>query len=323
MANTILIDGNSIGYAAHSARELTANGRQVQAIFFSLKMIKSMIDRMGSNYDRLIVLWDTKAKWRFDIHPEYKGKRDNDPVKKASRQAYKEQVPEIRKALSLLGVEQVFAKNEEADDLAGAMVLNRKPGDKILLVSGDKDWVQLVCEDVDWYDPREDGNLITAATFQEKTSFANPVLFSQAKAILGDSSDNISGVDGIGEKCLALLIGTFGSIPKFIQAAQEHKAKTGREFEKEDLPGDFSRFRKKLNAFAFGDGLEVFKRNMQLMNLLSKRHRGTEILSKTVSLKTSFDKAGFEEFCHERAFMSIAKHVAQWELTFNPFVSAK
>lgn len=321
MGNMILVDGNSIGYAAHSARELKQNGRQVQAIFFSLKMIKSAIAKFGDQFDELVVLWDTRAVWRYDIYPEYKGKRDDDPAKRESRKAYKEQTPLIRKGLSLLGVEQRIAKNEEADDLAAAIVHNKQPGQKILLVSGDKDWLQLIGPEVTWYDPREDGRLVTIGDFAEKTGYASPVLFSQAKAILGDTSDNIKGVDGVGEKCLTLLLKHYGSIPKFIQSANAHQDTARRGFEKGDLPDDLNRWRGKLNDFAFGDGLNVFKRNMQLMNLLSKRHRSTEILEKIVTMPGAFDEKGFVDFCHEFAFLSIANNIRDWRASFAKFAT--
>lgn len=321
MTNTIIIDGNSIGYAAHNARVLNHNGRQVQAIFFSLKMIKRVIDTFGSQYDRLIVVWDTHAAWRYAIYPEYKGKRDNNPEKRASRQAYKEQVPLIRKALSLLGVEQAVSKGEEADDLGAAMVHNRKPGEKILLVSGDVDWAQLVAPGVVWYDPREDGKTISIQTFEEMTGFANPVLFSQAKAVLGDTSDNVKGVDGVGDKCLGLLFKYYGSVPKFIEGANVHARLCQPEFLKGELPEDLGRFRKKLNEFAFGEGLEVFKRNMKLMNLLSKRHRSTEILDKMVVVNTPYQEEAFEDFCLENAFMSIVNRIGDWRGSFEKYAA--
>lgn len=323
MGNKILVDGNSIGYAAHNARELKQNGRPVQAIFFTLKMIKAVVELYGNHCDELIVLWDTPAKWRYAIHPEYKGKRDDDPVKRASRKAYKEQVPLIRKALSLLGVKQMIARDEEADDLAAALVHNREPGEVIVLVSGDMDWAQLVTDGVIWYDPREEGKTITYLDFEAKTGFATPVLFSQAKAVLGDSSDNIKGIDGIGEKCLPLLFKYYRSIPGFFEGANIHAKLCQPSFEKGELPEELSRWRTKLNEFAFGNGLQVFKRNMQLMNLLSKRHRSTEILDKTVSVVTPYDEEAFTDFCAEFAFMSITRKIPEWRAAFEKFAAAE
>ena len=319
MNTKIIVDGNSIGYAAHSVRELTVNGKQVQAIFFTLKMLKAVLDKFGEQANELVVLWDSRAEWRYEIFPEYKGKRDDSPEKVKSRKAYKEQTPIIRQMLSMLGVAQSMAKGEEADDLGAALVHNRKPGDRIILVSGDKDWLQLVCPEVMWYDPREEGRTVIAQTFAEKTGFSNPVLFSQAKAILGDTSDNINGVDGIGEKCLDLLFKLYGSIPKFIQSAAAHSETARREFEKGDLPEELSRWRKKLNSFAYGEGLEIFKRNMQLMNLLSKRHRSTEIIEKVVMSQSPMDMDGFIDKCHELSFASIARKPEEWKQAFEKF----
>lgn len=315
----ILIDANSIGYAAHSARVLLNKVHgEVQSIFFGLKMIKKAVDTFATpGHTKVIVLWDDKAKWRFDILPEYKGKRDDDPVKKASRAEYKKQVPFIRKALSLIGLEQRFAKGDEADDLGGALVHNRKPGEKILLVTGDHDWLQLVSDDVDWYDPREEGKFCDIGTFHAFTGISNPVAFSQAKAMLGDSSDNVKGVEGIGDKAVAAIFAEWGSVAKLFAWSGTHASISLNEFQKGDLPDSLSRHRKPMSAFCFGDGKARFIRNMQLMNLLSKRHRSTEIIDNQVILSTKFDETAFTDFCHEYAFMSIINAMPKWQETFS------
>lgn len=314
----ILIDANSIGYAAHSARVLPHKTHgEIQSIFFGLKMIKKAVDSFATpGKTQVIALWDDKARWRFDILPEYKGKRDDDPIKKASRSEYKKQVPVIRKALSLIGVEQRFAKGDEADDLGAALAHNRVPGEKILLVTGDHDWLQLVSDDVDWYDPREEGRFCDLAGFEAFTGFTNVVAFAQAKAMLGDSSDNVQGVAGIGEKAVAAIFAEWGSVAKLFKWAEGLIAAGAIEFEKSQLPASLSRHRKPMSAFCFGDGKERFMRNMKLMNLLSKRHRSTEIINNQVILKTAFNEAAFTDFCHEYSFMSITTAMPKWQQTF-------
>lgn len=311
----ILIDSNSLGYAAHAGRELLASGVQVQAIFFSLKMLKKAIRTFASPETVSIALWDHKANWRYDICPEYKGKRDDDPVKKASRKEYKRQVPIIRKAFGLIGLEQRFAVGEEADDLASAIVHARMPGTKILMISGDCDWLQMVNEDTDWYDPRGEGKMVTMANFEQATGAKTPVAFSQMKAILGDGSDNIKGVEGLGDKATELIFANWGSVPGMYKFAATFPAGTV-EFAKGDLPEGFSRHRKPMSRFCFGDGKERFIRNMKLMNLLSKRHRGDDILAKQVICRTAFDEEAFTDFCHENVFMSIVKEMPQWQSIF-------
>lgn len=310
----ILIDSNSLGHAAHNARVLKHRTGEVQAIFFGLKMMKKAVETFATpGRTEVKALWDSKAQWRYDLFPGYKGKRDNTPEKAASRREYKRQVPILRKALSLLGMEQVFAQNEEADDLAGALVHNRSPNAKILLVSGDHDWLQLVSDDVDWFDPRTDGLFVDVNNFEEVTGCKNVVEFAQWKAIAGDSSDTIPGVAGIGDKAIPLIFKQWGSVAKLWAWADSLPKK---EINKADIPAELSFWRKKLEGFCFGEGREVFKRNMQMMSLLSKRHRGNEILKKQVSLKSSFDENGFIDLCHEYAFMSIVTGLPSWRKTF-------
>lgn len=315
MKGLILVDGNSIGYAAHSVKELTHNGQQVQAIFYSLTMIRSAVEKFPECTD-LVVLWDTKAKFRFDLYPEYKGKRDDSPEKKASREAYKSQVPLIRKAYSLLGIEQRVSAGYEADDLAAAIVQSTHGYDQIVLVTGDRDWLQLSRPGVVWYDPREEGKLVSPGAFGSFTGYETVGVFLQAKAILGDSSDNIKGVSGIGEKCIEHLVNYFGSPLKFIKWAEDKYGKV-REFEKGDLPDELNRWRSKLVDFVWGDQQQVFKRNMKLMNLMTPEHRSGEILSKSTSVKSKYDHDAFIEFCHTYAFFSIIKRIGFWHKTFS------
>uniref|UniRef100_A0AAU6W0B9 Exodeoxyribonuclease n=1 Tax=Pseudomonas phage Nican01 TaxID=3138540 RepID=A0AAU6W0B9_9CAUD len=310
----ILIDGNSIGYAAHNARVLKHRTGEIQAVFFGLKMMKKAIEQFGTpGRTQSACLWDDKAKWRYALHPEYKGKRDNTPEKAVSRREYKRQVPILRQALSLAGLEQRFAKGDEADDLASAIVHNRTPNQKILLVSGDHDWLQLVSDDVDWFDPRTDGLFVSVDNFEEVTGCKNVAEFAQSKALSGDGSDNISGVGGIGDKAVPLIFKQWGSVPKLFAWADSLPVK---EIKKSDIPDELSFWRKKLENLCFGAGRDLFKRNMQLMSLLSKRHRGTDIIKNQVILKSAFNESGFIDLCHEYAFMTIITDMKNWRKTF-------
>lgn len=313
----ILFDMNSLGHAAHNARELKHRSGQVQAIFFGLKMTKKAVEEFATpGYTQTLALWDSRAKWRYALYPEYKGKRENTPEKAASRKEYKRQIPMLRKALAMIGVEQRFAQEEEADDLGAALVHNN-PGKKILLVTGDQDWLQLVGNDVDWYDPREEGRFVDCHTFASFTGVDTVVQFIQAKALEGDSSDNIPGVPGIGEKAIGLIMQNWGGIPglmKWVQSSTPFPV--NNEFNKGDLPDELSRWRKPMSGLCYGDGMEIFKRNMKLMNLMSPRHRSDEIIKKQVSLPAKFDKDAFIDFCHEYAFMTIITNMNQWQKTF-------
>lgn len=314
----ILIDMNSIGHAAHNARVLKHRTGEIQAIFFGLKMVKRALDEFSTKgHTEVMALWDHRAQWRFDMYPEYKGKRENTLEKAASRKEYKRQVPILRSALAMLGVDQRFAKGEEADDLGGALVNNNR-GKNILLVTGDQDWLQLIDGQVDWYDPREEGRFCDLAGLHDKTGCNNIIQFVQKKALEGDSSDNISGVDGIGEKAIELIFKHWGGIPQLMKWVQTGTAFPGPDglFNKGELPDELSRWRKPMSNLCYGPGMDVFKRNMKLMNLMSPRHRGTEILDKQVILNSGFDKDEFINLCHEYAFMTITTTMNQWQQTF-------
>lgn len=311
----ILIDTNSIGHAAHNARVLKHRTGEIQAVFYGLKMIKKAVETFATpGRTQVKCLWDSKAQWRYDILPTYKGKRDNTPEKAVSRREYKRQVPILRQGLALLGIEQAFAKGDEADDLASAIVHNRTPNQKILLVSGDHDWLQLVGEDVDWYDPRTEGLFVDVSNFEAVTGCKNVVEFSQAKSMIGDGSDNIKGVEGIGDKAVPLIFKNWGSVAKLFAWADSHI--TTNEFMRGDLPAELSRWRNAMSSFCFGPEREIFKRNMRLMNLLSKRHRSSDILKNEVVLRSKFDENGFIDLCHEYAFMTIVTDMNKWRKTF-------
>lgn len=314
----ILIDMNSIGHAAHNARPLNHKSGEIQAIFFGLKMLKKAVETFGTKgVTETRALWDHKAQWRYDLYPEYKGKRENTLEKAVSRKEYKRQVPILRKAISMIGINQHFSTGEEADDLGGALVHNNK-GKRILLVTGDQDWLQLVNDEVDWYDPREEGKFVTAADFKTFTGCDSIGQFLQRKALEGDSSDNIKGVDGIGEKAIDLIFSNWGGIPQLMKWVTTGTSFPGPDglFNKGELPAELSRWRKPMSNLCYGPGMDVFKRNMKLMSLVGPRHRGTEILDKQVVHEATFDKDAFIELCHEYAFMSIITTMKQWENTF-------
>src|SRR4051794_37819886 len=100
MALNILIDGNSVAHANHGATKLTVGADQVQAVFGSLRSVQTLAaNYAGAN---LLVLWDGRATWRFDIYPEYKGNRKAGNAKQqADKDAYKKQMPLLRRALAV------------------------------------------------------------------------------------------------------------------------------------------------------------------------------------------------------------------------------
>lgn len=310
MANYQIIDGNALGYAAHSTSPLTVDGMEVQAVYQGLKMLKSAKERFPQ-YDKLLWLWDGRAQFRYDIFPDYKGNRTDDPEKRERKEKYQQVQPYLKRALVALGVTQVIAPDFEADDLAGYFVRRvTEQGGKAVLLTGDRDWLQLVRGNIRWYDPREKlERQCDKASFKEVTGVDTPAQFLEAKALIGDSSDNIDGVPGIGEKAAPLIMQHFGSVKGLL----EHYRKHG-ELTKENLPAELSRYRKKLNDFC-RQGRSIFVRNYRLMNL-NDTQRDADIKTNARVERGQRDFDAFAQLCEELRFLSILRELHVWEQLF-------
>jgi len=249
----LLVDANSIGFAAQSGTKLSVGGQEVQAIFGVVKSVRKLILEHGSM--KVVMLWDGQS-WRKRAMENanagvYKGKRDSTPKLVQLRESYRSQRPAISRAMRSLGVIQIAGAELEADDLAGVMATQAtKTGQNVKMISGDKDWLQLVSPTCYWHDPIR-ALTVTAGTFHDATGYATTQAFLQGKALRGDVGDNIPGVGGIGETGAAELLATYGTVEEFIAKAPSVKK----------MP-------KKFRDFAESeDRIAAFNRNMMLMDL--------------------------------------------------------
>lgn len=343
---TILVDGNSIGYAGHHATKLRVGGLETQAI---LSFVRSMRAELWSNPRAgLMVLWDGHAQWRYDLHPDYKSNRDDSPEKRREREAYKAQRPYIARALHSLGVTQMTAYDREADDLAGLMTARLVArGDEVELSTGDEDWLQLLRKGVTWRDPRDSDKVVTLSNFLDKTGFANPYAFLEGKALQGDGSDVISGVGGIGKGTAPLFLAEHGSVRRFWQRCEAGEIKPANKAQQRLLSGrcPFTRdewisqfayerdlshddaahakaeakaLKKHIDAWP-GQGRTIFGRNFQLMQLLRPRPLDPSQLNLD---RGSFNKAAFTELCEELNFNSILKTMDNFLIPFERRLNA-
>lgn len=211
MTHLILVDGNSLGFAGMNSPRLTAGEKHTNGTFTFIRSIRKIF---LDNPDALImVLWDGRS-WRKDIWSDYKGKREDTVEKVEEREEYFKQKTEMLEALELLGVTQCFASNMEADDLA-EIYSRTWQGEKVTLITGDGDWLQLVNERTRWYDPIRDRQC-TNANFESTTKFKDKQQFVEAKAILGDK-DEVPGIKGIGPKYLERMYQIWNSFYEFIE----------------------------------------------------------------------------------------------------------
>lgn len=280
-----IVDGNSIGYAAHYGTTLTnAEGMQTQAIFGTIRTLAELRSRNPKAI--LVVVWDGRAQWRFDECPSYKSNRhSDDPKREAIREAYKAQMPILRKMLSDLGVRQMLCKTHEADDLAGWLVSRKKPEDKMTLITGDRDWLQLVRANVVWKDCKT-GNVVGLWNFFEQTGYKTPIAFLEGKCLKGDTSDAIPGVGGIGEKGAPEFLATYGSVENFFNGVDAGTIKPS----------------KKVHQRLADTGREIYRRNYRIMQLLEVAPIKRENL--IVTDRTAKNREEFVELCGQMGFAS-------------------
>lgn len=341
---TFLVDANSIGYAAHHATKLYSGPMQTQAVFSFVKTMREL--RVSYPDAGIIVLWDGITQWRYDRLPEYKSNRNVDPKLSVENDAYKNQRPYIMKALESLGVKQMKSAIHEADDLAGILVdrLAKNKAHRIMLITGDKDWLQLVRGNVSWKDLRDSERYIHWHNFYEKTGYKTPYAFLEGKALQGDTSDCISGVGGIGEMTAVKLMAEYGSVKEFwnmcdrgwvpkskpLRSLWQGTSKfTKSEWESQFVYVDDDRLHptenEKLRKKAFkahmdsyiGQGRKLFLRNFELMQLL----RPAPLVKEHLEInKGEINPEKFSEICAELAFSSILTNLENF---MKPFYNGK
>lgn len=303
MRGYLLIDGNSISHAANNATPLKVGSQQVQAIYGVLRTMRRLL-AVYANYQP-IVLWDGMS-WRKTIFNEYKANRDkvetiHEKRMKLQKDVLMQQKPAIEKALSLLGISQLRANNMEADDL-GAILADRysQAGNKVILVTGDRDWIQLVNEDVTWFDPINDRK-VTHRTFEEFTGVKTTRQFVELKALMGDQGDNIDGVGGIGEKGAIEFLATYETFANFSNMALDGSL-------------DVTKLPKKYRVLAEDEGKRItFSRNIDLVDLRTRirpRPEGSSLNKGEPSYRL------FQLFCQKLMFKSFLDQLDNWLSVF-------
>ena len=228
----VLIDGHSIlNRAFYGVPELTnSEGLHTNAVYGFLNILFKILDEEKAQY--LAVAFDLKAPtFRHKMYAEYKGTR------KAMPEELREQVPVMKEVLSAMGVPLLMKEGYEADDLLGTIAGQaERAGLEVSIVSGDRDLLQLATDKVQIRIPKtkRTGTEIEnyyAADVKEKY-LVTPTEFVDVKALMGDASDNIPGIPGVGEKTATKIISEFGSIENahdHLEEIKPNKAKLSLE----------------------------------------------------------------------------------------------
>jgi DNA polymerase I len=213
------IDGSSYVFRAYHALPplSTRKGEPTGAVYgFTNMLLKTL--REGDP-THVAVAFDTKAPtFRHQMYDAYKANRTEPP------DDLKPQFGRIREVVEAFNLPVLRKEGWEADDLMGTLAVKaRAEGYDVVLVTGDKDFMQLVGPGIRMYDGMRD-RWIDEAQVQEKFG-VTPALVPDALALIGDSSDNVPGVRGIGEKTAGPLITRFGSLEALLDSLDQISAK--------------------------------------------------------------------------------------------------
>jgi DNA polymerase I len=221
----LALDGNSLTYRAFFALPpdmTTASGQVTNAVFgFTSMLINLLKDHRP---DALVVAFDRPEKtFRHEANPAYKANRE------AAPDILRQQMGLVREVLDALGVTTVDSPGWEADDLLGTIATQiSASGHDVIIVSGDRDTYQLVSDPhvSVLYNKRgvSDYALYDEAGIVERTGVTAAQYVDYA-AMRGDTSDNLPGIPGVGEKTAAKLISTYGSLEGALDAADAQTPK--------------------------------------------------------------------------------------------------
>ncbi len=319
----ILVDANNIAYRAKSTQNLTTkSGEQVGTIYGTLNSIQAFLkksaggwknhmlnaihDHLGDKTEEIesiIMCWDGgKSKFRKALYPDYKGHREKKRSERSEEDqaayfSFLDQMETLHTILPDFGVHSLKIRGWEGDDLIYSARQVIDPSEICIVVSTDRDMLQLVDETTFvWVPSRE--QLVTPANFAKVTGVSKENYLTY-RVLVGDTSDNIDGIYGIGDKKAKDLIIKYGNL-EGIRANHQALMKsvvTKRIFE--------------------DAGRVTLDRNMKLMDL--KRIPIKEIegyVKSAVEAEVAYNPPVVRLFLMSKQFVSILKDVNTWNLMF-------
>ncbi len=234
MNTLVLIDGNSLMYRAYYATAYSGNlmktstGIFTNALYGFVNMMNKVMDEY--NHTHMLVAFDAgKTTFRHEFLESYKDGRKPMPDEMRS------QINLIKKYLDLLGVKRLELPTYEADDIIGTLAKMGEATDfeKIHIITGDKDLLQMVDEKTTVHITRK--GVTDIESFNKEEVFAKyeltPSQIVDLKGLMGDPSDNLPGIPGVGEKTAIKLLKQFGTVENLIEHTDELKGKMKEKVE--------------------------------------------------------------------------------------------
>jgi DNA polymerase-1 len=227
-----LLDGMALVYRAHfaliSRPILTSQGVNTSALYGFTQTLLDILNRQQPTH--IAVAFDTQAPTQRHIaFPAYKATRQEMP------EDLSQALPHVRRMVEAFRIPVLICDGYEADDIIGTLVRRaEKEGFQSYMVTPDKDFGQLIDENTFLYKPARMGNdveLIGLPEIQTRWGVQKPEQVADVLALMGDASDNIPGVPGIGEKTAMKLIGQYGTVENVLAHAHELNGRVKQSLE--------------------------------------------------------------------------------------------
>lgn len=280
----------------------TKDGTPSGVMLGVLNSLRGLLEKFPDT-EHVIGCWDGgRSEWRKEVYPDYKAQRDYGKEDSAKAEMYAglwKQMDELHTILPLFNIKSIKVKAQEADDLIAGFC-KFVAGTK-MIISSDKDLLQLISEDVSVYSPFKD-KVIGLSDFYRETGVPLESYVGY-RALVGDSSDNIQGVPGIGEKTAKSLMDKYNHIDNVLNASGEDKkqllksARTRKIFEQQNLI--------------------VLGRNNKIMSFKFAQY---DIMEKPIgecfSSKGTYDKQTAQQWLMRWQFVSILSNYMSWIIPF-------
>ena len=268
MEKIVLIDGHSIlNRAYYGVPDLTnSEGLHTNAIYGFLNIMFKILDEEKPDY--FAVAFDLKAPtFRHKMYDQYKGTR------KPMQEELRQQVPVMKEMLEAMGVPLMMLEGYEADDLLGTVAKKAEAdGLEAVVVSGDRDLLQLATERIMIRIPKtkkggtEIENYHTRDVIEKYQ--VTPIQIIELKALMGDSSDNIPGIPGVGEKTATKLVLEYGCIENAYAHVDEIKPNKARESLREHY--DMAQMSKELATINIHSPFQLDMEKARMTDLYTK-----------------------------------------------------
>ena len=233
MKKIILVDGNNLLFRSFFATAYqgvimkNSKGFPTNALYGFINMMNRIIKEENPNY--IMVAFDKGKTFRHDKYNDYKAGRAAMPDE------LKLQFPKAKEVLDSMGIKYFEIDNYEADDIIGTLARKVDEEKDFIgtIVSSDKDLLQLISDEVTVKLLKSNDYIMMTKEEFKKTYGLEPKRMVDLKALMGDSSDNIPGVKGIGEKTAIKLLCDYGSLDELYQHIDEIKGKTKEKLEQD------------------------------------------------------------------------------------------